>query len=380
VNTGAKSGDFEGTAEAQTIAPDALKVSLEEVIALALDYKASDIHLKAGQPPTFRIDGHLKTLAGLPSFSPEHLTGSLMGMLNRRQQKLFEENLELDTAFMFPGRARVRVNIYTDIESLGCAMRIVPLRIPTMDDLLLPPVVEKLTHLRSGLILVTGATGAGKSTTLASMVGEINRRDAVHIYSIEDPIEYVHRPVRSVITQREIGYSTKSFSAAVRSALRADPNVLLIGEMRDAETILAALKAAETGLLVLSTLHTSSATKTIQRILGIFEPAEQEAIRMQLAYALKAVICQQLLPLADGGRRAFHEIMINTPTIQEAILFGDLDKLSEFIKNGAYDGMCSMDGSIYQAYCDGLIESQVAREFSIQRDEMERALRGAMMS
>jgi twitching motility protein PilT len=270
--------------------------------------------------------------------------------------------------------------MYTDLESVGCAMRIVPLKVPTLTELGLPPVVERLTHAKSGLVVVTGVTGSGKSATLAAMVEEINRRDAVHIYTIEDPVEYVHRPIRSVVTQREIGYNTKEFAGAVRASLRADPNILLIGEMRDAETISAALKAAETGLLVLSTLHTGSATKTIQRILGAFEPREQDAVRMQLAYALKAVICQQLLPLSGGGRRAFHEVMINTATIQEAILNGYFDKLGEYIRNGAYDGMCTMDESIYQAYCDGRISGSTAQSYALDHEEMERTLRGAMLS
>lgn len=363
-----------------TAAPDSLQLPIEEIVGLALEYRASDIHLKAGQPPVFRIDGQLISFPGLPPFAAEDLTRALLGLLNANQRKGFEEHLELDTAVFFPNKARVRINMYTDIESMGCAMRVVPLTVPSLNDLNLPPVIESLTRLKSGLVLVCGVTGAGKSTTLASMVSEINQRDAAHIYTIEDPIEYVHRPVCSVITQREIGYSTKSFSAAVRSALRADPNVLLIGEMRDAETMLAALKAAETGLLVMSTLHTHSATKTMQRILGVFEPKDQEAIKMQLAYALRAVVCQQLLPLVDGGRRAFHEIMINTSTIQEAILFGDFDKIREYIKNGSYDGMCTMDDSIYQAYCDGAIDSATARDYSINKDEMDRILRGAIVS
>jgi twitching motility protein PilT len=363
-----------------TSASGSLQVPIDQIIALALEYRASDIHFKAGQAPVFRIDGQLTTFPGLPLFPADELTKALLALLNSSQRKAFEENLELDTAVHFPNKARVRINMYTEIESMGCAMRIVPLNVPTLHELGMPPVVEKLTRLKSGLVLVCGITGAGKSTTLASMVREINHRDAVHIYTIEDPIEYVHRPARCVVTQREIGYSTKSFSAAVRSALRADPNVLLIGEMRDAETMLAALKAAETGLLVMSTLHTHSASKTIQRILGVFEPKEQEAVKMQLAYALRAVVCQQLLPLVEGGRKAFHEIMINTSTVQEAILYGDFDKLHEYMKNGAYDGMCTMDDAIYHAYCEGSIDAATAREAALNREEMDRTLRGAILS
>ena len=355
-------------------------VTIEEIVHVAVENRASDIHLKAGMQPILRIDGQLRAITTMPVMEPVALRSMLMALLSPAQKKNFEENLELDASFVFPSQARVRINVYTDVQSVGCAMRLVPLHVPTLDQLGLPSIIKKLTHLKSGLVLVTGVTGAGKSTTLASMIDEINRREPSHIYTIEDPVEFVHRPVRSVITQREIGISTKSFSTAVRTALRADPNILLIGEMREAETMVAALKAAETGLLVFSTLHTRSATKTIQRILGIFEPKEQDAIRMQLAYALKAVICQQLLPTLEGGRRAFHEILINTSSIQEAILYGEFDKLSEYMRNGSYDGMSIMDDSIYKAYSDGLIAGDVANEYALNSNEMERALRGATVS
>jgi twitching motility protein PilT len=355
-------------------------VTIEEIVHVAIDNHASDIHLKAGMQPILRIDGQLRAITTMPLLEQKTLTSMLMALLTPAQKKLFEENLELDASIVFPGQARIRINMYTDIQSCGCAMRLVPLQVPTLQQLGLPSIIEKLTHLKSGLVLVTGVTGAGKSTTLAAMIDEINRRDAAHIYTIEDPVEFVHRPVRSVITQREIGTSTKNFVGAVRAALRADPNILLIGEMRDADTMVAALKAAETGLLVFSTLHTGSATKTIQRILGIFEPKEQEAVRMQLAYALRAVICQQLLPTIEGGRKAFHEILVNTSTIQEAILFGEFDKLSEYMRNGAYDGMCVMDDCIYKAYSEGTIAGDVANEYALNGDEMERALRGAIVS
>lgn len=355
-------------------------VTLEEIVHVAVENRASDIHLKAGMQPILRIDGQLRAITTMPLLERNALRSMLMNLLTEEQRRTFEENFELDASFVFPNQSRVRINMYTDVQAVGCAMRLVPLQVPTIDELGLPAVIEKLTHLKSGLVLVTGVTGAGKSTTLAAMIDAINRRETAHIYTIEDPVEFVHRPIRSVITQREIGVTAKNFVGAVRTALRADPNILLIGEMRDAETMVAALKAAETGLLVFSTLHTRSATKTIQRILGIFEPREQEAIRMQLAYALKAVICQQLLPALAGGRKAFHEILVNTSTIQEAILFGEFDKLSEYMRNGSYDGMSVMDDCIYKAYADGIIAGDVANEFALNTDEMERALRGATVS
>lgn len=355
-------------------------VSIEEILALGIAHGASDLHFKAGMAPVFRIDGHLKCLPGLPVLDAETLNNTLLALLDDRQKQLLKQHLELDASLVFADQARVRVNMYLDINSIACAMRIVPFEVPTLKDLDMPPIVEKLTQIRSGLILVTGVTGAGKSTLLAAMIETINRRQAAHIYTIEDPIEFVHRPIRSVITQREVGSNTQSFAGAVRSSLRADPNVLLIGEMRDPETILASLKAAETGLLVLSTLHTRSAAKTIQRIVSIFEPKEQEAVRVELAHCLAAVICQQLIPLCDGGRMAAHEIMINTPAIKEAILYGELNKISEYIQSGSYDGMQLMDIAIQNAHSQGLIDGTTAVEFSLNPQEMERSLRGAIIN
>lgn len=356
-----------------------LPVSMEEILDLAIDYKASDIHFKANTAPVFRIDGYIRSLPGLPVFDSDTLRSTLIGLLNRRQQQLFEENLDLDTSLVFSDKARVRINMYTDLESVGCAMRLVPLEVPTVEQLGLPPIIDQLTQAKNGLILVTGVTGAGKSTTLAAMIDTINRREALHIYTLEDPIEFVHRPKKSVITQREIGYHTKSFSAALRSCLRADPNVILIGEMRDRDTMLNAMKAAETGMLVLSTLHTQSAPKTIQRILGVFDPAEQEAIRMQLALTLRAVVAQQLIPLVEGGRMAVHEIMVNTLTIQEAILHNETESINEYIRNGSFDGMQTMDGAIYAAFREGFVEAEVARKFALNPVDMERVLKGAII-
>ncbi len=354
-----------------------MTVDLEEIVAIALERQASDLHLKVGMPPVLRIDGQLCTLSDLPALEDKPLHLAIMSLLDERQQRHFSENMELDVALNYADRARVRLNVYSDMDSIGCAMRIVPFEIPTLDNLSMPPVVERLTTLRSGLVLVAGATGAGKSTLLASMIDCINRRDSLHIYTIEDPIEFVHRPVRSIVTQREVGVNTKSFATALRSALRADPNVLLLGELRDRETVLEALKAAETGLLVFSTLHTSSVVKTIQRLLGMFEPSDQAAVRMQIAYCLRAVICQQLVPTIDKGRRALQEIMINTEAVQEAILFGELDKLTEYIRNGSHVGMQLMDEAVLRAYQQGSISSESASQFALNRDDVERAMRGA---
>jgi twitching motility protein PilT len=355
-----------------------IRISLDEILDLALEYKASDIHFKANMPPVFRIDGLIRSVPDLPIFDAEMLRSMLMGILTPRQQQMFEESLELDAALLFADKARVRINLYLDMEAIGCAMRIVPLEMPTCAELGLPPVIDDLTTNKSGLVLVTGITGSGKSTTLAAMVNSINSRDPLHIYTMEDPVEFVHMPKRCIITQREVGFTTKSFGNALRGAMRADPNVLLIGEMRDAETISMALRAAETGHLVLSTLHTMSAPKTVQRVLGAFNPDVQDSVRIQLAYTLKAIVAQQLIPLLGGGRMAVNEILVNTPTVQEAILRGDIDSLLELIKAGGYDGMQTMDGAIYNAYREGLIDAETARNFALSPGEMERILRGAV--
>ncbi len=354
------------------------RISLDEILDLALEYKASDIHFKANMPPVFRIDGLIRSLPDMPILDAEALRTMVMGFLTPRQQQIFEETYELDAALLFADKARVRINLYLDMESIGCAMRIVPLEMPTVSELGLPPVIEDLTHNRSGLVLVTGVTGSGKSTTLAAMVNAINMREPLHIYTMEDPVEFVHNPKCSIITQREIGFTTKSFANALRACMRADPNVILIGEMRDAETISMSLRAAETGHLVLSTLHTMSAPKTIQRILGAFNPDVQESVRMQLAYCLRAVIAQQLIPLVGGGRMAVNEIMVVTSTVQEAIMRGEIESLLEFIKNGTYDGMQTMDSAIYNAYREGLIDADTARGYALNPGEMDRILRGAV--
>lgn len=356
----------------------ASQLSIEDILELAIEYKASDIHLKANMPPVFRIDGLIRSVPDLPVLDPETLRHMIFGFLTPRQQQMFEENFELDCALLFGDAARVRVNVYLDIDSVGAAMRIVPIEIPSVEELGLPPVIEKLTRERQGLILVTGVTGAGKSTTLASMIHAINARDASHIYTMEDPIEFVHRPKCSIITQREIGFTTKSFANALKAALRADPDCLLVGEMRDPTTIQMALRAAETGHLVLSTLHTASAPKTIQRILGAFDPGVQDSIRLQLANCLKAVIAQQLVPMMGGGRICVQEIMICTTSIQDAILKGEIDSLNEFIKASAYDGMQTMDGALYNAYREGLIDGDTAKQYALNPGEMDRILRGAM--
>ncbi|MBX9690566.1 MAG: type IV pilus twitching motility protein PilT [Candidatus Obscuribacterales bacterium] len=354
------------------------QLSIEDILELAIEYKASDIHLKANLPPVFRIDGQIRSVPDLPVLDPESLRLMVYSFLTPRQQQMFEENFELDCALLFGDAARVRVNVYLDIDSVGAAMRIIPLDVPTTDELGLPPVIDKLTHEHQGLILVTGVTGAGKSTTLASMINNINIRDPKHIYTMEDPIEFVHRPKASIITQREIGFTTKSFANALKAALRADPDVLLVGEMRDPTTIQMALRAAETGHLVLSTLHTASAPKTIQRILGAFDPGVQDSIRLQLANCLKAVIAQQLVPMMGGGRICIQEIMICTTSIQDAILKGEIDSIYEFIKASSYDGMQTMDGALYNAYREGLVDADTARLYALNQGEMERILRGAM--
>ncbi len=350
---------------------------MREIIHAAIECGASDVHFKSGLPPVFRVAGKLTTARDIAPISAATIRSVLYSMITSEQQALFEHRLELDVAVHLTPELRGRLNLYNDIDTPGGALRLIPSVIPSLEELGAPPIVAELTKRKSGLILVTGVTGAGKTTLLAAMIDSINQRESRHIYTIEDPIEFVHKSARSLVTQREIGQSTLGFDRAVRSSLRADPNVLMVGEMRDRETVLAVLEAAETGLLVLSTLHTNSAIKSVQRILSLSNQNEKDALRVQLSNILQAVICQQLVPLIDGGRRAVHEVMVKTASVTEAIELGEYDKLEEYIKNGSFDGMQTMDESLHQLFTEGHIEADTAVAAAVNQESMTRALRGA---
>ena len=324
-------------------------MELNEILQVALRGGASDIHLKAGLPPMFRIDGSLLPLKGAARLGAEELSQMAFGLMNEFQQDRFRSTNELDLAYGVPGLGRFRVNVFQQRGSIGMVLRVIPFKVMTREQLLLPPVLDRLAMSERGLIVVTGTTGSGKSTTLAAMIDHINSNKSCHIMTIEDPIEFLIRDKRSIVNQREVGTDTISFGQALKSALRQDPDVLLVGEMRDLETIETALTAAETGHLVMATLHTLDAAETINRIIGAFQPHQQKQIRMQLASVLRAAISQRLVPRRDGrGRVPAIEIMINTARVRELIEDKDRTReIADAIAQGhqAY-GMQTFDQSL----------------------------------
>ena len=303
-------------------------MELNEILQIALRGGASDIHLKAGLPPMFRVDGSLVPLKDGKRLPPEEVARMAFGIMNEYQRDRFKNSNEVDLAYGVPGLGRFRVNVFQQRGTLGAVLRVIPFKVMTVRDLLLPPVLESIALEQRGLVLVTGTTGSGKSTTLAAMIDHINANETNHIMTIEDPIEFLIRDKRSIVNQREVGVDTVSFSQALKSALRQDPDVILVGEMRDLETIETALTAAETGHLVMSTLHTLDATETINRIVSVFPPYQQKQVRLQLASVLKAVISQRLVPRADGkGRVAAVEVLKATARVRE--LIEDKDRTKE---------------------------------------------------
>src|SRR5210317_396199 len=295
-------------------------MELNEILSVGLKSGASDIHLKAGLPPIYRIDGTLRPLPKAPRISPDQTEQIAAEIMNDMQRERFETSYECDLAYGVPGLGRFRVNAFTQRGSISLVFRAIPFDIKDLDDLMLPPVIKKMAMAQRGLILVTGATGSGKSTTLAAVIDYINANRKAHIVTIEDPIEFLHRDKKSIINQREVGSDTQGFQPALRSAMRQDPDVILVGEMRDYETIETALLAAETGHLVLSTLHTVDATETVNRIISVFPPHQQKQIRIQLSAVLKAIVSMRLLPRADGlGRVPAVEVLISTSYIRDCV-------------------------------------------------------------
>jgi twitching motility protein PilT len=369
-------GPFQRAAFAQEPVP---AMNIDELLRAACDLKASDLHLKAGSTPHVRIDGELRALADCPRVSAEETMRLAAAMMTERQQLKFEEANQLDLAYGVAGLGRFRANVFQQRGSVAIAMRVIPTQLYSFEQLHLPPVTERLADERRGLVLVTGTTGSGKSTTLASMIHRVNCTRPAHIITIEDPIEFLHRDQEGFIDQREVGVDTPDFRLALRAALRQDPDVILLGEMRDAETIQTALVAAETGHAVFSSLHTLDATESIQRIVAAFPPRDQQQIRLQLASTLRGVVSLRLMRRKEGGGRVpAVEIMIATDYIRDCIANPDKTRLiSQAIAAGASQyGMQTFDQSIFALYSEGLISIEDALEQASKPDDFKLRIAG----
>ncbi|HEY3445309.1 MAG TPA: type IV pilus twitching motility protein PilT [Myxococcales bacterium] len=356
-------------------------MELNEILQIALRGGASDIHLKAGLPPMFRVDGTLVPLKDARRLPPEEIARMSFGIMNDYQKEKFKQTNEIDLAYGVPGLGRFRVNVFQQRGTIGIVLRVIPFKIMSMEQLMLPKVLEKICLSERGMVLVTGTTGSGKSTTLASMIDHINGSDTCHIMTIEDPIEFLIRDKRSIVNQREVGVDTLAFGQALRSALRQDPDVILVGEMRDLETIETALTAAETGHLVFSTLHTLDATETINRIISAFPPYQQKQVRLQLGSVLKSVISQRLVPKADGkGRVPAVEVLINTARVRELIEDKDRTKeLADAISQGHQSyGMQTFDQSLMMLLGNHIITYEEALRQATNPDDF--ALRASGIS
>ena len=346
-------------------------MTIEEILQLAKEKKASDIHLAPGSPVMLRIDGQL-----LPQtqtrLKPNEVEQILQPMLSDVQKQRLKEDGELDFAFSIPNYSRVRANVFRQRGTYTAALRILTYDVPKPETLGLPPAVVNFTNLKRGLVLVTGATGSGKSTTLASLIDIIAERDAKNIITLEDPIEYLHTNKRAIVRQREVGDDTKSYADALRAALRQDPDVILVGEMRDLETISTAITAAETGHLVFSTLHTNNTSEAIDRMIDVFPPHQQQQIRVQLSTVLEGVVAQQLLPKIDGGRIAAFEVLIANSAIRNLIREGKAFQIPSILQTSKRDGMQTMDDCIMNIFQHGLIAQRTAVDYALDQVNMIR--------
>lgn len=350
------------------------QMKLNQMLELAVSRVASDVHLIAGVPPIFRIDGELMPVPNESVLTPTRIDALLRDGLTDEQYKILIEQKELDFSLAYSDMSRFRVNAYTQKRSLAAAFRAIPMEIPRLDDLGLPPILHNFTSLRQGLVLVTGPTGHGKSTTIASMLGEINQLYAKHIVTIEDPIEFVINPVKSIISQREMNTDTKEWTIALKSVLREDPDVVLVGEMRDHETIAAALTVAETGHLVFATLHTNSAAQTIDRIVDVFPSEQQAQIRLQLSNSLEAVLSQRLVPMVKGGRVVTYELMLATNAIKTSVREGKTHQIDSIIQTSSDSGMNTLEMSLANLVSEGKITVESAKSFSVRPEQLNRLL------
>ncbi len=363
----------------ETAAADRYPVTLNHLLTEMVGLNGSDLHLRAGEPPIYRVHGHL-TRQKYPVLTSDVIQALSVAIMNEEQRYRFNENLEIDLSYQIEGVARFRVNVFHQRRNVGAVMRQIPVDIKNIDEMGLPQVLKTLAMLPRGLVLVTGPTGSGKSTTLASMIKYVNERRARHIVTIEDPIEFVHEDIKCTVEQRELGMDTHSFGHALRHVLRQNPDIVLVGEMRDLETISLAITVAETGHLVFGTLHTTDAAQTVDRIIDVFPPEQQEQIRMQLSIVLQAVVSQTLMPKVGGGRIAAHEILVVVPAVRALIREAKTFQIPTMIQAGADQGMISLDQTLLAilaerkvAYPDCLMKCSNTTDF------VSRALRQGLV-
>ena len=351
-------------------------LKIEHLLELVIKNKASDLHIQVGLPPMLRVDGKLNPVSNAAVLNEAHVETLVFSLLDADQKAVLLKDKEFDFSFAFGDLGRFRVNAFHERGNLAAALRLIPNQILTTEQLGLPQVVNTFADFPRGLVLVTGPTGSGKSTTLAALVDKINTERATHIITIEDPIEYAHQSKKSVVVQREVHYDTYSFSAALRSSLRQDPDVVLIGEMRDLETISAAITIAETGHLVFATLHTNSAAQSIDRMIDVFPPHQQPQIRTQLSNMLMAICSQRLVPTIGGGRVAAAEILVANSAVRNIIREGKSHQLDAVIQTGADQGMQSMDRTLAALVKGGTVTVEEARTFAVDLEEFDRLMRG----
>lgn len=349
---------------------------IEPLLDEVIKKKASDLHLQVGLSPILRVDGKLAPVAGTEPLTEETVEALIFAILDEDQKQILLKDKEFDFSFAYGDLGRFRVNAFHERGNLAAALRLIPNEILSVEQLGLPATVNKFAEYPRGLVLITGPTGSGKSTTLAGLINKINIERGEHIITIEDPIEFTHKSKKSVIVQREVHYDTYSFSAALRSSLREDPDVVLIGEMRDLETIAAAITIAETGHLVFATLHTNSASQSIDRMIDVFPPHQQPQIRSQLANIIMAICSQRLIPAIGGGRVAAAEILIATPAVRNIIREGKSHQLEAVIQTGAEFGMQSMDKTLVGLVQKGTITYDDARNYAVDIEELDRMMRG----
>ncbi len=349
-------------------------MTIFDVLELLISQKGSDVHLAVGHAPVLRVDGELRSLEGAPALTAEAVEMLVKPLMSQEQQTLFKKNREIDFGYQYGEAGRFRINVYHSLNNMAAALRLIPPKILTISDLGLPDVFNQFTQFNQGLILLTGPTGEGKSTTLAALINEINRIRADHILTIEDPVEFVHKPIKSFISQRELNQDTNDWTVALKSALREDPNVVLVGEMRDYETIAATLTVAETGHLVMATLHTSTAAQTIDRIIDVFPGTQQGQIRQQLAATIKVVVSQRLVPKIGGGRVAAFEIMIVNDAIRNLIREQKTFQIDNVIQTAAESGMFLIETYLLDLVGRGVITRETAIASAFRPRELQRMM------